>query len=1398
MKNIKFIAAAFFIVLLAVCTFTACNGSSSVFTESETSTQIDFTYVLHEGTWAISDYTGTAAQVIVPSSHEGIPVTAIEDEAFSSDKTITSVFIPDSVTTIGNFAFHNCSNLAKVDMGNGVTDIGEYAFARCGSLSEIKIPEGIATIGNNAFLGSDNIISASIPIDVIDLVPHDNMQAVEITGNGIVPESAFEGCTTLTSVTVGAGITSIGYHAFYDCENLTEVNNNSGIQLLAESTMQGYIAYYAESVNSKFVFTYAYGTVTLTGYNGTDEHLVLPAVYTSLSGDITAEYAIGDSVFREGNMLSVTIPDSVISIGEDAFYSCINLTNVDLGRNITAIENYAFRNCNKLKSVIVPDSVTHLGSGVFSGCNSLESITVPFVGAEADKTDSDTYQYPFGYIFGTSLFAEAVEVRQSYYGSSTSSTTSTTYYIPSSLRSVTVTGGNILCGAFYNCSTLTSVTIGGNVAGIGDQAFYYCRRLTSITIPDSVTSIGDSAFYYCDSLMYATIGNGVTSIGNDVFSDCSVLESIVVQEGNETYHSDENCLIETASRTLLAGCKNSVIPSDGSVASIGGSAFRGCSGLTSVTIPDSVTSIGDDAFYGCSSLTSITIPDGVTSIGGSAFRGCSDLTSVTIMSGVTEIGEYAFSFCTGLTSVTIPDSVTGIGLGIFSDCSSLKSITVPFVGAEAGKTSSDTYQYPFGYIFGTSTSTGGMKVTQSYYGYNTSSTTSETYYIPASLRNVTVTGGNILFGAFCNCSMLTSITIPDSVTSIGGSAFRGCSGLTSVTIPDSVTSIGSFAFNGCTELATVYNYSGLNIVAGSAENGYVAYYADNVYTDPPAETDPGTEQPDEPERPGEGEVASDYTFSYDGESAVLTGYTGTATDLILPDSFVAENGELVTEYFIGNSAFENCTSLTSVIISDSVVGIGERAFANCEMLNSIIISVGLTNISPTAFNGCHSVANVSIPAAAIPYIPKSNLTTVIITGGDFIPSNAFLNCENITEVVIDDAIMSIGASAFDGCTSIVKATVPALAISLIPHTSLKELIITSGESIQAGAFELNGLEKVSIPSSITYIGEGAFYASSNALDVYVEDLAAWCNIAFADYDANPLSTGGKLYVGEQQVTDLVIPGEVTAISPYAFVEGMFSSIYISESVAYIGDWAFSGCSQLAYISFGNDVDSIGRYAFQNCENLTNVTLPDSIITIGDNAFVGCSNLTCVTIGAGVKEIGVGAFSNVPKLEEISVVEQNTQFRSSVGILYNKNSTELIRYAPGKRQMTYFIPDGVTHIAEYAFEGCTELTDIFVPESITSIDQEAFAGCESLRWIALPEALESINAFAFADCNKMTNIDLPDSLTYIGNNAFDGCAALLTVSFAGTIAAWEAITKGQNWKSSCPFTEIQCSDGTVSV
>ncbi|MBR4553464.1 MAG: leucine-rich repeat domain-containing protein, partial [Bacteroidaceae bacterium] len=234
-------------------------------------------------------------------------------------------------------------------------------------------------------------------------------------------------------------------------------------------------------------------------------------------------------------------------------------------------------------------------------------------------------------------------------------------------------------------------------------------------------TIGDCAFEYCSGLTSITIPNSVTSIGSGAFAYCSGLTSIKVDAGNTKYDSRNDCnaIIETATNTLVAGCKNTTIPN--SVTSIGDVAFSGCTGLTSITIPNSVNTIGDSAFWECSGLTSITIPNSVTSIGNSAFYDCSGLTSITIPNSVTSIGNYVFLGCTGLTSITIPNSVTSIG-----------------------------------------------------------------------------------YAAFDGCTGLTSITIPNSVTAIGDWAFYYCTGLTSITIPNSVTSIGSHAFEECTGLTNVY------------------------------------------------------------------------------------------------------------------------------------------------------------------------------------------------------------------------------------------------------------------------------------------------------------------------------------------------------------------------------------------------------------------------------------------------------------------------------------------------------------------------------------------------------------------------------------------------------------------
>ena len=246
--------------------------------------------------------------------------------------------------------------------------------------------------------------------------------------------------------------------------------------------------------------------------------------------------------------------------------------------------------------------------------------------------------------------------------------------------------------AFYECRGLASITIPNSVTSIGDEAFAWCVGLTSITIPNSVTSIGNDAFYNCSSLTSITIPNSVTSIGSDAFKGTAFYNNpsnwdkrvlyidncLIAAETNITgyYNIKESTrLIAIAAFDYCSGLTSITIPN--SVTSIGGLAFWDCESLTSITIPNSVTSIGYAAFYGCSSLTSVTIPNSVTSIGGLAFKGCKSLTSVTIPNSVTSIGEGAFEGCSGLTSIIIPNSVTSIGGVAFAFCSSLISVTIP-------------------------------------------------------------------------------------------------------------------------------------------------------------------------------------------------------------------------------------------------------------------------------------------------------------------------------------------------------------------------------------------------------------------------------------------------------------------------------------------------------------------------------------------------------------------------------------------------------------------------------------------------------------------------------------------------------------------------------------------------
>ena len=353
--------------------------------------------------------------------------------------------------------------------------------------------------------------------------------------------------------------------------------------------------------------------------------------------------------------------------------------------------------------------------------------------------------------------------------------------------------------AFHSCSGLTSVTIPNSVTSIGDEAFHRCSGLTSITIPNSVTAIDGGAFYGCSGLTSVTIGDSVTSIGVYAFSGCSGLSSVTIPNS-----------VTTIGDYAFFGCSGlSSVTIPNSVTAIGNYAFSVCSSLTSVIIPNSVTSIGDGSFYDCVSLTTITIPNSVTSIRDEVFRNCSSLDSVTIGNSVTSIGNYAFHGCSSLVSATIPNSVTSIGSGSFSSCSGLTTvyfnadscITVGTSSSNAFSTCSSISSFNFG---------NNVRLIPSYLCFGLTGLTS------VSIPNSVSTIGQ---SAFSGCSSLTSVTIGDSVTSIGNYAFSGCSGLTSVTIPNSTIVIGTAAFRDCDHLTNIILGSGLSTVEDSAFYG---------------------------------------------------------------------------------------------------------------------------------------------------------------------------------------------------------------------------------------------------------------------------------------------------------------------------------------------------------------------------------------------------------------------------------------------------------------------------------------------------------------------------------------------------------------------------------------------------
>ena len=978
------------------------------------------------------------------------------------------------------------------------------------------------------------------------------------------------------------------------------------------------------------------------------------------------------------------------------------------GKPVTSIGWYSFRGCSKLTSVYIPNSVTSIGEDAFNGTG---------------------------------------------YYNNTSNWTNDVLYI-----------GNYLIKAKNTASGNYSIKDGTKC--IANLAFSGCSKLTSVTIPNSVTSIG-----WC------------------AFSGCSGLTELSVDEGNTVYHSSGNCIIKTATKTLVAGCKTSVIPADGSVTSIGNSAFEDCSGLTSVSIPDSVTSIGWNAFYGCSGLKSVTIGNSVTSIGNSAFYECRGLTSVTIGNGVTSIGSSAFYNCWGLKSVKIPNSVTSIGESAFYKCDRLTSVTIPNSVTSIGYRA-------FYECTGLTSVTIGNSVTSIDIG---------AFSGCSKLTSVVILNGVTSIGGFSRCSKLTSVVIPNSVTSIGESAFSGCSGLKSVTIPNSVTSIGKSAFYKCSGLKSVTIGNSVTSI------GKYAFYECSGLTS----------------------VTIGNSVTSIGESAFY--HCWGLTSVVIPNSVTS----------IGESAFYKCSGLKSVTIGNSVTGIGDRAFWNCsgltsvyitdmakwcgirfgspyanplyyahnlylngELVTDLVIPDGVTSIGNIAFYGCTGLTSVTIPNSVTSigedaFYGCSKLTSVTIGNSvTSIGEDAFYDCTELTSITIPDSVTSIGNSAFDGCSGLTSVTIP-----------------NSVTSIGYRAFyECSGLTSVSIGNSVTSIGSGAFAYCSGLTSVYITDIAKWCGIRFGSSYANPLYYAHNLYLNGELVTDLVIPDGVTSIGNIAFYgcTGL-TSVTIPNSVTSIGESAFYGCSGLTSVKIPSS-DSFypkggssykGRFSsvFSGYSNLK-VKINDGVTSIGSHAFRECRKLTSVSIPNSVTSIGRGAFNGCSGLTELSVDSGNTVYHSSGNCIVETASKTLIQGCN-----TSVIPaDGrVTSIGWHAFEGCSGLTSVSIPNSVTSIGDSAFSYCSNLetiyfngteaKWKTISKGSSwDINAGKDTAKGKYTLVFLCTGYTVSGTaTSFGSQTDNVTIQLirSGTSeAAYEAVVQGN--ESNYSIENVESGTYTLRV
>ncbi len=1054
--------------------------------------------------------------ISIPSSVtiNGINYTVgeINDMAFKTCKSLTQIVIPASIKHIPHGAFYGCENLTSIVVANdnpvydsrdncnavvetatntliagckntfissNTTGIGEAAFYGCKGLVSINLPYSITSIGKWAFLDCTALTSVAIP---------SSMTSIE-TG-------VFEGCTNLASIKIPASVTTIGDNAFSGCINLA-IEIPTTITNLSGTSFDGIKTLYWNSTYSPA------GILNMTQPN------------TIVFGDNVT--SIDRGTFNNCHRLkSISIPASVVYINARAFEGLYDLEHLYWNSKVALSKTNILENSKStLKSFVLGDSVTNFDWIALVGCSNLESLSVEPGNPVYDSRDNcnaiiesiDTITwYDPDYDYG-----------RYYYEYSS-------YYYNVDKYSQKVKNRLIL-----GCK---NTVIPNNITCIGGGSFSNCN-IESIVIPNSITNIEYGAFAGCTNLKSLFLPASVNNIDGNIIQRCTNLETIKVDSNNMTYDSRNNCnaIIETSTGKLIAGCKNTFIPSG--VTKIENYAFNGCIGLTSMDIPSSITSIGEGAFFECSGLENILLPDGITEIAVETFHSCSSLTSIVLPSNLKAIKYIAFSGCSSLESIIIPSGVTRIYNGTFSGCSSLKSIIL----------SANVDTIDSGAFWGCSSLTSiDIPSKVNYIGSNA-------FRGCSSLLSLTIPDGVKIIEPYlvAECGSLKTINIPSSIDSVGQYAFAECSSLESIIIPEGVKTINYGTFNGCGSLSYLSLPSTLTRFKGD-----------------------------------------EYDYDYElnnWNSSFFDVFAGCNNLTTAGPKGGGYNYEFNWQDTIPANAFRGLNNLRSVYIPKTIKAIYEcDVQANTAINNSAYNTPNYDYYGISFNNDCGSVGTVFYGCDSLQSVAVSFKNTKLMRlwrdeeyrdSLSFNESPMDFNLYKLNPVqsitILDDSINDL--------SSILTQTIKEIVVSeYVQYVDLS--LFRSGPQTVT-------LDRLYYNADIGLYRPRMFDLASNLEKITVES----GNTRYSSFDGVLLNKDGSrlLLCPSKRKDGYRIPETVITVDAASF-KGCkdLKFVNIPSSVELIGERAFEGCNSIDWVSFEGS-PKIGFNAFNGCQNIHSVT-----------------------------------------------------------------------------------------------------------------------------------------------------------------------------------------------------------------